>query len=70
MTSTQLSIDPADQDKVEKAVEATEYLAEGAAKGLEALEAAEKTSESHTRLQTSAVQFLGKYKHKQEFIYI
>ena len=73
MTSTQLSIDPADQDKYEKAVEAAEKVfqdtADGVTKLQKRLEASGKSSKSLTRL-TESVEILGKYKQKQESIYI
>ena len=68
-----MSIDPAEQAKIESGIEAAQYYAQGAAKQAtkiqEGLEASQKATKSLTRLTTS-VKFLGKYKHKQELIYI
>ena len=64
-----MSIDPAEQAKIESGIEAAKYYAKGAAKQVtkiqEGFEAAEKTTKAFTKL-TKSIQFIGRYEQNHK----
>jgi len=64
-----LSIDPAEQAKIESGIEAAKYYAQGAAKQVtklqEGLEVSEKATKALAKFAKS-IEFIGKYERNQE----